>query len=183
MIGGLSRSSGRWKDATLHGGKNNLVNSLWSIHFFDQYILPWKNTRKLQPSFYYVCIFLQIELRFSDTFTKPEAMLGKVSNWCVFIAITHGTCEFLINLRIAIVINTYDCSVVAEWLGRRTLNQRVVGSNPGEGTARYLWAGYLKDVGLSTKGSWVRIPAKARRGICEQDTLKSTARGSQNKLG
>jgi hypothetical protein len=36
-------------------------------------------------------------------------------------------------------------------------------------------------VGLSTKGSWVRIPAKARRGICEQDTLKSTARGSQNK--
>jgi hypothetical protein len=33
---------------------------------------------------------------------------------------------------------------VAEWLGRRTLNQRVVGSNPGEGTARYLLAGYLK---------------------------------------
>jgi hypothetical protein len=33
----------------------------------------------------------------------------------------------------------------------------------------------------STKGSWVRIPAKALRGICEQDTLKSTARGSQNK--
>jgi hypothetical protein len=29
---------------------------------------------------------------------------------------------------------------VAEWLGRRTLNQRVVSSNPGEGTARYLWA-------------------------------------------
>jgi hypothetical protein len=29
-------------------------------------------------------------------------------------------------------------SVVAEWLGRRTLNQRVVDSNPGEGTARYL---------------------------------------------
>jgi hypothetical protein len=29
-------------------------------------------------------------------------------------------------------------SVVAEWLGRRTLNQRVVGSIPGEGTARYL---------------------------------------------
>jgi hypothetical protein len=29
-------------------------------------------------------------------------------------------------------------SVVAEWLGRPTLNQRVVGSNPGEGTARYL---------------------------------------------
>jgi hypothetical protein len=28
--------------------------------------------------------------------------------------------------------------------------------------------------------SWVRIPGKARRGICEQDTLKSTARGSQN---
>jgi hypothetical protein len=41
-------------------------------------------------------------------------------------------------------------------LGHRTLNQRVVGSNPGEGTA---W--YLCD--------------------CEQDTLKSTARGSQNK--
>jgi hypothetical protein len=31
-----------------------------------------------------------------------------------------------------------EWSVVAEWLGRRTLNQRVVGSNPGEGTARYL---------------------------------------------
>jgi hypothetical protein len=29
-------------------------------------------------------------------------------------------------------------SVVAEWLGCRTLNQRVVGSNPGEGTAWYL---------------------------------------------
>jgi hypothetical protein len=29
-------------------------------------------------------------------------------------------------------------SVVAEWLGRRTLNQRVVGSNPGECTVRYL---------------------------------------------
>jgi hypothetical protein len=36
-------------------------------------------------------------------------------------------------------------------------------------------------VGLSTRGSWVRIPAKARCGICEQDTLKSTARGSHNK--
>jgi hypothetical protein len=44
-------------------------------------------------------------------------------------------------------------SVVAEWLGRRTLNQRVVGSNPGEGTAC----------------------------IFEQDTLKSTARCSHNK--
>jgi hypothetical protein len=44
-------------------------------------------------------------------------------------------------------------SIVAEWLGRRTLNQRVVGANPGEGTAWYLWAGYLN----------------------------STARGSQNK--
>jgi hypothetical protein len=43
-------------------------------------------------------------------------------------------------------------SVVAAPLGRRTLNQRV----------------------------GVRIPVKARRGICEQDTLKST-RGSQNK--
>jgi hypothetical protein len=27
---------------------------------------------------------------------------------------------------------------------RRTLNQKVVGSNPGDGTAWYLWAGYLK---------------------------------------
>jgi hypothetical protein len=27
-----------------------------------------------------------------------------------------------------------------------------------------------EDVGLSTGGSWVRIPEKARRGICEQDT-------------
>jgi hypothetical protein len=35
-------------------------------------------------------------------------------------------------------------SVVAEWLGRRTLNQKVVGSNPGEGMAWYLCAGYLK---------------------------------------
>jgi hypothetical protein len=31
------------------------------------------------------------------------------------------------------------------------------------------------------KGHGFRILAKARRGICEQDTLKSTARGSQNK--
>jgi hypothetical protein len=31
---------------------------------------------------------------------------------------------------------------------------------------------------VSTKGSWVWIPAKARRGICEHDTLKSTAQGS-----
>jgi hypothetical protein len=37
------------------------------------------------------------------------------------------------------------------------------------------------DVGLSTRGSWVRILAKARRGIYEQDTLKSTALGNQNK--
>jgi hypothetical protein len=44
-------------------------------------------------------------------------------------------------------------SVVAEWLGHRTQH----------------------------RGSWVRIPAKARHGICEQDTLKSTALGSQNK--
>jgi hypothetical protein len=29
-------------------------------------------------------------------------------------------------------------SVAAEWLGRRTLNQRVVGSNPGEGLAEAL---------------------------------------------
>jgi hypothetical protein len=29
-------------------------------------------------------------------------------------------------------------------IGRWTLNQRVVGSNPGEGTAWYLRAGYLK---------------------------------------
>jgi hypothetical protein len=28
-------------------------------------------------------------------------------------------------------------SVVAEWLGRRTLNQRVMGSNHGEGTAAW----------------------------------------------
>jgi hypothetical protein len=43
-------------------------------------------------------------------------------------------------------------NLVAEWLGRRT-----------------------------TRGSWVRILAKAQRGIFEQDTLKSTARGSHNK--
>jgi hypothetical protein len=30
-------------------------------------------------------------------------------------------------------LNFGQWSVVAEWLGRRTLNQRVVGSNPGEG--------------------------------------------------
>jgi hypothetical protein len=42
---------------------------------------------------------------------------------------------------------------VAEWLGCQTLNQMVVGTNPGEGTC-----------------------------ICEQDTLKSTARGSYNCL-
>jgi hypothetical protein len=33
---------------------------------------------------------------------------------------------------------------VAEWLGRQTLNQRVMVSNPSNGAARYLWAGYLK---------------------------------------
>jgi hypothetical protein len=33
----------------------------------------------------------------------------------------------------------------------------------------------------SKRGSWVRISAKARRGIREQDTLKFTARGSHNK--
>jgi hypothetical protein len=31
------------------------------------------------------------------------------------------------------------------------------------------------------RGFESRRRAKARRGICEQDTLKSTARGSQNK--
>jgi hypothetical protein len=35
-------------------------------------------------------------------------------------------------------------SGVAEWLGCRTLNETVVRSIPGEGTAWYLWAGYLK---------------------------------------
>jgi hypothetical protein len=35
-------------------------------------------------------------------------------------------------------------SVMAEWLGCQTLNQRVLGSNLSEGTAWYLWAGYLK---------------------------------------
>jgi hypothetical protein len=38
-----------------------------------------------------------------------------------------------------------------------------------------------EEAAIVLRGSWVRIPAKARRGICEQDTLKSTARGSQNK--
>jgi hypothetical protein len=37
------------------------------------------------------------------------------------------------------------------------------------------------DVGLSTRRSWVRIPATARHGIYEQDTLQSTVRGSHNK--
>jgi hypothetical protein len=32
-----------------------------------------------------------------------------------------------------------------------------------------------------TRGSWVRIAAKARRGICEQDTLKFTAQGNHDK--
>jgi hypothetical protein len=44
-------------------------------------------------------------------------------------------------------------SVVAECLGCRILNS----------------------------GSWVRIPTKARHGICEQDTLKYTAQGSHNE--
>jgi hypothetical protein len=47
----------------------------------------------------------------------------------------------------------YWWSVVAEWLGCRTLNHL-------------------------SRGSWVRIPAKAWRG--EQDTLISTARGSHD---
>jgi hypothetical protein len=48
---------------------------------------------------------------------------------------------------------------MAEWLGRRTLNQRVVGSNPGEGTARYLWAGYLKIHTVLSNTNWMmRIP-------------------------
>jgi hypothetical protein len=55
---------------------------------------------------------------------------------------------------ISIASTAMPGSIVVEWLGRRTLNHR---------------------------GSWVRIPAMARRGICEQDTLKSTAWGSQNK--
>jgi hypothetical protein len=41
-------------------------------------------------------------------------------------------------------IELYLWSIVAERLECQTLNQRVVGSNPGEGTAWYLWAGYLK---------------------------------------
>jgi hypothetical protein len=34
--------------------------------------------------------------------------------------------------KILSLLNTDYWSVMAEWLGRRTLNQRVVGSNPGE---------------------------------------------------
>jgi hypothetical protein len=43
------------------------------------------------------------------------------------------------------------------------------------------------DVGLSTRGStWVRIPAKARRGICEQDTINpqlGSVKKNKKKLG
>jgi hypothetical protein len=35
-------------------------------------------------------------------------------------------------------VRTAPWNVVAEWLGCRTLKQRVVGSNPDEGTAWYL---------------------------------------------
>jgi hypothetical protein len=47
-----------------------------------------------------------------------------------FLVVAH----FLCNIKQ--VLNLWR--VVAEWLERRTLNQRVVGSNPGEGTAWYL---------------------------------------------
>jgi hypothetical protein len=51
-------------------------------------------------------------------------------------------------------------SVVAEWLGCRTRNQRVVGSNSGEGTAWYLWAGYLTSTarGSHNKQNCLRHP-------------------------
>jgi hypothetical protein len=47
------------------------------------------------------------------------------------------------HLTLCMVIKSFTLnkiiwSVVAEWLGCRTLNQRVVGSNPGEVTAWYL---------------------------------------------
>jgi hypothetical protein len=57
-------------------------------------------------------------------------------------------------------------SVVAEWLGCRTLNQRVMGSNLGEGTAWYLWAGYLKSTArVSHKQNFLRHPYLSKKII------------------
>jgi hypothetical protein len=39
----------------------------------------------------------------------------------------------------------------------------------------------VRMVRMSDSQPEVRIPANARRGICEQDTLKSTAQGIHNK--
>jgi hypothetical protein len=41
---------------------------------------------------------------------------------------------FVRDLPSAQVCSSGAWSVIAEWLGGRTLNQRVLGSNPGEGT-------------------------------------------------
>jgi hypothetical protein len=43
-----------------------------------------------------------------------------------------------IHRRTTRIVGRHDDDVMSEWLGRRTLNQRVVGSNLGEGTAWYL---------------------------------------------
>jgi hypothetical protein len=40
-------------------------------------------------------------------------------------------------IKLSIVWGEQGWSVVAEWLGRRTLNQSVVGSNPGEGSINW----------------------------------------------
>jgi hypothetical protein len=65
--------------------------------------------------------------------------------------------------------------VVAEWLGPRTLNQRVVGSNPGEGTARYLWAGYLKSTARVARISRITCGMAATVGdVMDDVTCKSS---------
>jgi hypothetical protein len=56
--------------------------------------------------------------------------------WDLLRWITWGSCE---RNHSSLLWN-----VVAEWLGCWILNQKVMGSNPGNGTAWYLWAGYLK---------------------------------------
>jgi hypothetical protein len=58
-----------------------------------------------------------------------------------------------------------------------TLVQKVIPGYLQRTVDNYLW---LISHDLS-HGVPLMIPVKARRGICEQDTLKSTARGSQNK--
>jgi hypothetical protein len=77
----------------------------------------------------------------ADSVRKFDNLVWHFTDWLAFCVVDV---QYEMSVSMWTQCSNRLWSVVVERLGRRTLNQRVVGSNPGEGTARYLWARYLK---------------------------------------